>query len=60
MKPGADTVAVIINGQVIEPPIGLDNVYRVQKQAGVFAPGALRGYWEDDTATGELCGAKKW
>jgi hypothetical protein len=45
----AATLAITIDGQVVDPPVGLDNLYRVQKGADVFAPQALRGYWENDS-----------
>jgi hypothetical protein len=37
-----------VNGQVIDPPIGLDRLYRVQEQEDLFSPLALRGRWEDE------------
>jgi hypothetical protein len=47
MEPNADTMTVTLNGQPVDPPIGLDNRYRVQQQEGVFSPEAMRGRWED-------------
>lgn len=48
IEKGAETVAVSINGQAIDPPIGLDHVYRLQQQTGVFAPTAMLGNWENE------------
>jgi CubicO group peptidase (beta-lactamase class C family) len=49
MKPGADTISVTINGQAVDPRVGLDNLYRIQKGTDVFAPEAMRGYWQNDS-----------
>lgn len=45
---GGDTLTATLNGETVDPLIGLDNRFRIQKQADVFAPQAIRGYWEND------------
>ena len=49
MQRGADTMTVTINGQVVDPQVGLDHLYRIQAGVDVFAPQAMRGYWENDS-----------
>jgi CubicO group peptidase (beta-lactamase class C family) len=48
IQDGADSMTASVNGQVIDPPIGLDRLYRVQEQEDLFSPLALRGRWEDE------------
>jgi CubicO group peptidase (beta-lactamase class C family) len=47
-QPGAETLTVTINGQAIDPQVGLDGVFRIQKGADIFAPEAIRGTWENE------------
>ena len=48
MQRDFDTMTATLNGQVVDPPIGLDNTYRIQKGGDVFAPLAFRGNWVND------------
>jgi hypothetical protein len=48
IQPGADTTTITINRQAFDPPVGLDNLYRIQAGADIFAPNGMRGYWEND------------
>jgi CubicO group peptidase (beta-lactamase class C family) len=48
IQPESDTVIVTVNDQPVDPPIGLDGVFRIQSGAEIFAPQAMRGTWVDD------------
>ncbi len=47
IKRDADTLPVTLNGQAVDPAIGLDNLYRIQKGTDLYSPLAMRGAWQD-------------
>ena len=48
IQPGSSTVTTTINSQTVDPPIGLDGLFRIQSGVDIFAPLAMRGTWENE------------